>query len=107
MDGDVLERAVQLARDIANGKAKAKEMPLVPLPEVPATLPDVDIGHHSKALDKFAVAAILEGAKMTLEDGLKNEAKWFGQCWATEDNRIGLKTFVEKGAKAKAEFIHR
>ena len=107
VDGDVLERAVQLARDIAAGKAKVKEMPLGPLPDSPATLPDVDIGHHSKALDKFAIAAILEGAKMTLEDGLKNEAKWFGQCWTTEDNRIGLQTFVEKGAKVKAPLIHK
>ena len=56
---------------------------------------------------RLAVKAILEGAKMTVEDGLKCEAKCFGQCWTTEDNRIGLKNFVEKGARSKAPFVHR
>ncbi len=107
VEGDVLERAVQLAREIADGTTKVKEMELGPLPDPPDSLPEIDIGHHSKAIDKLAVNSILEGAKMTLEDALKNEAKWFGQCWTTEDNRIGLQTFVEKGARAKAEFVHR
>ena len=98
---------MELAREIADGKTKVKEMELGPIPDAPDSVPDIDIGHHSKAIDKFAVNAIIEGGKMTLEDGLKNEAKWFGQCWTTEDNQIGLKTFVEKGARAKAEFIHR
>jgi enoyl-CoA hydratase/carnithine racemase len=61
----------------------------------------------SRAIDGLAVQAILEGGKMTLDDGLKNEARIFGQCWTKEDNRIGLKNFVEKGAKSKAEFVHR
>jgi enoyl-CoA hydratase/3-hydroxyacyl-CoA dehydrogenase len=107
VEGDVLHRAMELAREIADGKTKVKEMELGPIPDAPDSVPDIDIGHHSKAIDKFAVNAIIEGGKMTLEDGLKNEAKWFGQCWTTEDNQIGLKTFVEKGARAKAEFIHR
>ncbi|MEW6350037.1 MAG: enoyl-CoA hydratase-related protein [Thermodesulfobacteriota bacterium] len=107
VEDDVLKRAVELALEIAGGKTKVKEMELGPVPGAPDQLPDIDIGHHSKAIDRLAVSAILEGGKMTLEDALKNEAKWFGQCWTTEDNRIGLKTFVEKGAKAKAEFVHR
>jgi enoyl-CoA hydratase/carnithine racemase len=107
VEGDVLHRAMELAREIADGKTKVKEMELGPIPDAPDSVPDIDIGHHSKAIDKFAVNAVIEGGKMTLEDGLKNEAKWFGQCWTTEDNQIGLKTFVEKGARAKAEFIHR
>ncbi len=44
---------------------------------------------------------------MTLDDGLKNEARLFGQGWTTEDNRIGLKNFVEKGARSKAPFVHK
>jgi enoyl-CoA hydratase / 3-hydroxyacyl-CoA dehydrogenase len=107
VEGDVLERAIELAREIANGTTKVKLLELGPLAEVPDSLPDIDIGHHSKAIDKLAVAATLEGGKMTLEDGLKNEAKWFGQCWTTEDNQIGLQTFVKQGARAKAEFIHK
>ncbi|MEJ2717668.1 MAG: enoyl-CoA hydratase-related protein [Deltaproteobacteria bacterium] len=107
VEGDVRERAVQLAREIAEGTTQVKPMETGPLSDVPDSLPDLDIGHHSKAIDKIAVAAILEGAKMTIEEGLKTEAKWFGHCWTTEDNQIGLKTFVEKGARAKAEFVHR
>jgi enoyl-CoA hydratase/3-hydroxyacyl-CoA dehydrogenase len=105
--GDVLERAIVLARDIAAGKVKPKLIEMGPLPNVPDKLPDVDLGHLSKAIDALAVQAILEGGKMTLDDGLKNEAHIFGQCWTKEDNRIGLKNFVEKGAKSKAEFVHR
>lgn len=105
--GDVLERAIELAKDIASGKVKPKPMEMGPLSNVPDNLPDIDIGHLSRAIDGLAVQAILEGGKMTLEDGLKNEARLFGQCWTKEDNRIGLKNFVEKGAKSKAEFVHR
>lgn len=107
VEGDVLERAVQLARELADGTTKVKPLEMGPLSEVPDKLPDVNIGHLSRAIDGLAVQAILEGGKMTLDDGLKNEAKWFGQCWTKEDNRIGLKNFVEKGARSKAEFVHR
>ena len=107
VEGDVLERAVALAREILAGKAKVKSLPKGPVPNVPASLPDIDLGYHSKAIDKIAVASILEGAKMTLDDGLKNEARLFGSCWNTEDRKIGFTTFLEKGAKAKAEFVHR
>jgi enoyl-CoA hydratase/carnithine racemase len=107
VEGDVLERAIELARELATGKTTVKPVEKGPLSNVPETLPDVDIGHLSRAIDKLAVQAILEGAKMTLEEGLKLEARTFGQCWTTEDTRIGLRTFVEKGAKAKAEFVHK
>jgi enoyl-CoA hydratase/3-hydroxyacyl-CoA dehydrogenase len=107
VEGDVLERAIEFARELAEGKTKVKLMIMDPLPDAPASVPDTDIGHHSKVIDNLAVQAILEGAKMTLDDGLKNEAKRFGECWKYEDNRIGLKTFVEKGARAKAPFVHK
>ena len=107
VEGDVLERAIALAQDIAHGRLTQRPMEMGPVPNSPDELPDVDIGHLSSAIDALAVQAILEGGKMTLEDGLKNEARLFGQCWTTEDNRIGLKNFVEKGAKSKAEFVHR
>lgn len=107
VEGDVLERAVELAREILTGKAKVKSMPKGPLPDAPAALPDVDIRHHSKAIDRMVVESILEGAKMPLDEGLRNEARKFGGCWITEDNRIGFRTFLEKGAEAQAEFVHR
>ncbi len=107
VDGDVLERAIELARELASGKTTVKLIEKGPLANVPEKLPDVDIGHLSRAIDKIVVAAILEGASMTLEEGIKHEAKLFGQCWTTEDNRIGLQNFVEKGARSKAPFVHR
>ncbi len=107
VEGDVLPRAIELAREIADGRSRVKQMETGPLPDAPDSLPDIDIGHHSKVIDRLAVLAILEGGKMTLENGLKNEAKRFGECWTTQDTPIGLKTFVEKGARTKAEFIHK
>ncbi len=107
VEGDVLVRAIELARELGEGKTKVKMMEMGPLSNVPERLPDEDIGHLSRAIDKLAVLAILEGGSMTLEDGLKNEAKRFGECWKTEDNRIGLQNFVEKGARSKAPFVHR
>ncbi len=107
VSGDVLQRAIELAREIADGKTKPKDMELGPMSDAPDSLPDVDLKHLSKAVDKLAVSAILEGAKLPLEDALKKEAYWFGQCWTTEDTKIGLKNFVEKGARSKAPFIHK
>jgi acetyl-CoA C-acetyltransferase len=106
-EGNVLERAIELARELASGKKTAKPIEKGPLPNVPDSLPDLDIGHLSKAVDGLAVRAILEGAKLTLEDGLKREAQIFGEVWKTEDNRIGLKNFIEKGARSKAPFVHK
>lgn len=107
IEGDVLERAIVLARELAAGKTKVRLIEMGPLSDAPDRLPDVDIGHLSRAIDKLAAQAILEGGKMTLDEGIKNEARLFGQCWTTEDNRIGLKNFVEKGARSKAPFMHR
>ena len=107
VEGDVLERAIDLALELASGKTKVKLIEKGPVPNAPESLPPVDIGHHSKVIDALAVKSILEGAKMSLYDGLKNEAKIFGECWHVEDRRIGMTTFVEKGAKARAEFIHK
>ncbi|HMK34856.1 MAG TPA: enoyl-CoA hydratase-related protein [Desulfomonilaceae bacterium] len=106
-EGDVLEKAMELARDLASGKKSVQLVEKGPLSRVPDSLPDVNIGHLSRAIDALAVKAILEGAKLSLEDALKREAHVFGECWTTEDNRIGLKNFVEKGARSKAPFVHK
>jgi enoyl-CoA hydratase/carnithine racemase len=100
VDGDVLERAIELARELASGKTTVKRMEMGPLSKVPDKLPDLDIGHLSRAIDKLAVKAMLEGANMTVEDGLKWEAKCFGECWTTEDNQIGLRKTLLKKAPA-------
>ena len=56
--GDVLDRAMELAKELASGKTTVKLVEKGPLSSVPAALPDVNIGHLSKALDKIVVRAI-------------------------------------------------
>lgn len=107
VEGHVLERAMELAREIVSGKKKVRIMEMRPLSNVPDTLPTVELGHLSRAIDERVVNAILQGGKMTLEEGLRNEARLHGDCWTTEDTLIGLKNFVEEGARSKAPFVHR
>lgn len=102
----LLPRAVALVRDLASGKTKVKEMPKGPLPGVPATLPEVRLGHLSKAIDRSLVQAILEGARQNLADGLATENRCFGEICKTQDMRLGIDTFLKEGPRAKAPFIH-
>ncbi len=75
-------------------------------PEVPARLPDVPLGHLSQAIDRIVQRAIVEGARMTLEQGLRFEAEMLASCHATKDMRIGLDNFVKNGPKVPAPFAH-
>jgi hypothetical protein len=78
-----------------------------PLTNVPAALPAVEIGHLSKKVDEILCKAILGGAKMNLADGLKHEAKCFGEVCGTEDMKLGTQNFIKNGPKVKATFVHR
>ena len=44
---------------------------------------------------------------MTLEEGLKLEAKIFGECLLTQDMKIGIENFLKHGAKVNAQFVHK
>jgi enoyl-CoA hydratase/carnithine racemase len=106
VDGDLVERAVELAKALASGTA---ERPLIvrdPLPDVPRELPDVDIGHRSRRVDEIICKAILEGAALPLREGLALEARCFGEVCATRDMRIGVENFLRNGPRSKAEFVH-
>ena len=102
----LLARAIEAARALADGTLQARPMPQGPLPDVPAALPPVELGHLSKAVDAVIVRAILEGAKMPLADGLRHEAELFADVVRLKDMRIGVKTFLEEGPRAKAKFVH-
>ncbi|MCR4317254.1 MAG: 3-hydroxyacyl-CoA dehydrogenase/enoyl-CoA hydratase family protein [Planctomycetes bacterium] len=104
--GDVVDRAVQIARDLADGKRSPMDWPKTPLAPV-KSLPDVELGHLSKKIDEILCRAILEGAKMNLRDGCANEAKLFGECVETADYRIGVTNFIENGPRSKAAFEHK
>ena len=53
---------------------------------------------------RMAKRAILDGLALPLHEAVRVEAKQFGKCFATEDNRIGVQAFLDKGT---AEFTGR
>ncbi len=106
VDGDLLSRAIQFARELASGKRPRPAMPSGPLANVPAALPAVEIGHRSKAVDAILVRAILDGARMDLAKGIALEAKCFGEVCGTKDMRIGVQNFMTNGPRSKAAFVH-
>ena len=106
VEGDLIEAAINWVNNIVSGKVKVPSIPKGPIP-IPSKLPEVDIGHLSRKIDSLLQKAILEGAKMTLEDGLKLEAKIFGECFSTQDRNIGIDNFMKNGPKVNANFVHR
>ncbi|MEM7200398.1 MAG: 3-hydroxyacyl-CoA dehydrogenase/enoyl-CoA hydratase family protein [Planctomycetota bacterium] len=104
---DLIGAAVELARDLADGKTPRRAIQREPMADVPAQLPTVELGHLSTKVDEILCKAILEGAKQSLRDGLATEAKCFGAVCATEDKRIGVENFLTKGPRSRAEFVHR
>jgi enoyl-CoA hydratase/carnithine racemase len=54
----------------------------------------------------LAKRAIEEGTEMALDQGLRLEGSLFADCFATEDARIGIDSFIEHGP-GKAEFRGR
>ena len=105
VEGDVKEAGVEFVKKLIAGDISVPSIAKNPI-EVPETLPDVDIGPLSRKTDEILQRAILEGAKMTLEEGLKHEAEILGECVATKDMRIGMETFMKFGPKKNASFSH-
>jgi enoyl-CoA hydratase/3-hydroxyacyl-CoA dehydrogenase len=106
IEGDLLAAAIALARAAASGEVSLPRIPREPI-EVPSELPEVDLGHLSRAVDEVMQKAILEGAKLPLAEGLRWEAKCFGEVCRLEDMKIGVSNFLENGPRAKAAFVHR
>ncbi len=105
VEGNVKEAGITFAKKLISGEVKIPPIKKEPI-EIPKSLPDVDIGHLSRKTDEIMKEAILEGAKMTLKEGLKHEAKTFGKCLRTKDMRIGMENFMKFGPKRNAEFSH-
>ncbi|MDE3052738.1 MAG: 3-hydroxyacyl-CoA dehydrogenase/enoyl-CoA hydratase family protein [Gemmatimonadota bacterium] len=106
VDGDVVTAAVELARAAARGEVALEGASPAPL-ALDVALPDVDLGFRSRAIDALITRAIVEGCRRPLADGLRFESEMFGECCATEDMRIGVRTFQEKGPRAQPVFVHR
>ena len=105
VEGDLIERAIDWVKRILSGKVTISPIPKGPIP-VPSILPDVDIGHLSRKIDSLIQRAVLEGGRMTLEEGLKLEAKTFGECLLTQDMKIGIESFLKNGPRVNANFVH-
>ena len=106
VEGDLIEAATGWVRNMLSGKITVPAIPKGPIP-IPGTLPEVDIGHFSRKIDSILQKAVLEGAKMTLEEGLKFESKVFGECLLTEDMKIGMDNFMKNGPRVNATFVHK
>jgi enoyl-CoA hydratase/3-hydroxyacyl-CoA dehydrogenase len=106
VEGDLIEAAIDWVKNILSGKVRIPPIRKDPIP-IPSKLPEVDIGHLSRKIDGLLQKAILEGAKMTLSEGLKFESKVFGECLLTEDMRIGMDNFLKNGPRVKANFVHK
>jgi len=74
--------------------------------KVPESLPQVDLGHHSLAIDEILVDVVRRGLAMPLPEGLKEEARGFGRCKRTVDMDIGMKNFIQNGPRVPAVFLH-
>ncbi|RPJ00813.1 MAG: hypothetical protein EHM36_14175, partial [Deltaproteobacteria bacterium] len=105
VEGDLIEAAIDWVRRISSGKAAVPTIPRGPI-SIPPKLPEVDIGHLSRKIDSLIQKTILEGAKMSLEEGLKLEARTFGECLLTQDMKIGMENFMKNGPKVNAGFVH-
>ncbi|MGD2245919.1 MAG: hypothetical protein PVI11_05160, partial [Candidatus Aminicenantes bacterium] len=103
--GDIKEAGIAFAKKVISGKVKVPPIQREPM-EIPEFLPEVDIGHLSRKTDEILQNVILEGARMTLEKGLKHEAKTLGECVRTKDMRIGMENFMKYGPKKNAGFAH-
>lgn len=105
VEGDIKAAGMALVKKLASGEVKPPAIERQPM-KVPESLPEVDIGSLSRRTDEILKKAILGGAAMTLEEGLKHEARSFGECLLTKDMRIGMENFLKFGPKRSALFSH-
>jgi enoyl-CoA hydratase/3-hydroxyacyl-CoA dehydrogenase len=102
---DVRAAARDLVRAHLDGRTTLRPVDPAPL-AVPETLPSVDLGHHSLAIDKILVGVLRRGLVRPLEEGLRVEAEGFGECKRTVDYDIGMKNFIQNGPRVPAEFLN-
>jgi enoyl-CoA hydratase/3-hydroxyacyl-CoA dehydrogenase len=99
VEGDLIERAETIA----------KSLPLpgpLPPPKVPAELPGLDLGGLSRRVDEILRKAVVEGARLPLEQGLELETRCFAEAFGTRDRQIGLENYQRSGLKQPAVFVH-
>jgi enoyl-CoA hydratase/3-hydroxyacyl-CoA dehydrogenase len=102
---DPVSAARELLRQHLQGRVKLA--PVCPDPlQVPASLPEVDLGHHSLAIDAILVEVLRQGLSRPLSEGLEVEAAGFGRCLRCVDMDIGMKNFIQNGPRVPAAFLN-
>ena len=102
---DILAAATALIRDHIAGEIVLA--PVDPRPmSVPEGFPEINLGHHSLAVDAILVDVIRRGLAMALSEGLALEGQGFGRCTQTKDLNIGLTNFMQNGPRVPAAFLH-
>jgi enoyl-CoA hydratase/carnithine racemase len=101
---DPVAAAKALLRAHAEGRVKLA--PVDPKPMSVATIPAMEIGHRSLAVDGILVDVLRRGLALSLDEGLKIEARGFARCRRTIDMDIGMKSFMQNGPRVPAVFLH-
>ena len=102
---DVVAAAKELLRRHIKGDVKLEPVNPEPM-AMPAEVPQVDIGHHSLAIDTVLMYVVREGLTKPLPQGLEVEAAGFARCKETVDYDIGMKNFIQNGPRVPAAFMH-
>ncbi|MGE4603259.1 MAG: 3-hydroxyacyl-CoA dehydrogenase/enoyl-CoA hydratase family protein, partial [Planctomycetota bacterium] len=108
VDGDpraLRERARAWIRAVVDGQESLPVIERGPI-ETPESLPSVDLGHLSSAVDEILQKAIIEGCRLPLVDGIALEARCFGEVCSIQDMRIGVTNFLENGPRTPAKFVN-
>ncbi len=102
---DVVAAAKELLRRHLSGEVTLSAVDPQPL-DMPASLPTVDIGQRSLAIDAILVDVIRNGLRLPLAEGLKAEAAGFASSKETVDYGIGMTNFLQNGPRVPAAFMH-
>jgi len=102
---DFLGEAKALVRKHLAGEVKLGPVDEAPV-SIPAKLPTLYLGHHSRAIDGILVDVLRRGLVLPLAEGLLIEATGFGRCKETVDLDIGMKNFIQNGPRVPAAFLH-
>jgi enoyl-CoA hydratase/carnithine racemase len=102
---DPVAAAKAVIRAHLDGTAPITPLATGPM-EMPDTLPDVDIGHRSLAIDRILTDTLFAGLVQDLDQGLETEATAFARCKETVDYGIGMTNFIQNGPRVPAVFMN-
>ena len=97
--------AKALLRAVVAGERQIVRLDPAPM-TVPDTLPAVDIGHRSLAIDRILTDVVRAGLACDLDDGLEAEAEAFARCRRTVDYGVGMTNFIQNGPRIPAVFMN-